>query len=116
MEPGNYDFTVWQGATWYREITYKTTAGVVVNLSAYSARMTIRRVFGSTPLLSLTSSPGGGIVLAATAPNMVVTITDAQTLALTFSSAVYDLVIVAPGGTVDRILQGRVSLSPEVST
>ncbi len=115
MDPANYDFSIYQGTTFERLMTYKDGAGVVINLSGYSARMKIRKTWGAAVLLELTSGANGGIVLAATSPNITVTITPALTAPLSFEYAVYDLEIESPSGKVDRLLQGRVALNKEVT-
>jgi len=115
MEPQTYNFTIYQGTTWQRLLTYKTAAAVVVNLAAYHARLKIRKTWGGPVLLSLSDAAGGGIVMAAVSPNMTITITVAQTTLLNFEFAVYDLEIESPAGVVDRLLKGRVTLEKEVT-
>lgn len=114
MEPATYNFTIYQGSTFARQMTYKAD-GVAIDLTSYQARMKIRRTWGGTILLALSNAPGEGLVLAATSPNIVLTITAAQTAALSFQYAVYDLEIESGGGIVDRLLQGRVTLSTEAT-
>jgi hypothetical protein len=115
VTPGTYNFTVYQGNSWGRSMTVKVD-GVVVNLSTHSARMSFRPRHGAPVILALTSASGGGIVLAATAPNMVVSITPAQTAAMEFAIAEYELELVSPDGLgVDMYLKGRVTLSLEVT-
>ncbi|HAQ86506.1 MAG TPA: hypothetical protein DCR78_08700, partial [Pseudomonas sp.] len=54
--------------------------------------------------------------LAITAPGTITrTITVAQTAALTWTEAVYDLEVQYPDGTVQRYLQGAVTVSREVT-
>ena len=117
MEPATYDFSIYQGATWSRYLTYKTAAGVVVNLTGYAARMTIRRTYGAAAILALgTASPLSGITVAATSPNITITITATQTAALDFEYAVYDLEIESAGGVVTPLLRGRITLKNESTT
>lgn len=116
MEPATYNFTIYQGKTFERQMTLKDAAGKVIDLSDYLARMTIRRTHGSAALLSLTQAAGGGITVAATSPNLTLKITAAQTAALNFEFAIYDLEIESPGGTVDALLEGRITFHKEVTT
>lgn len=116
METGQYDFTIYQGATFYREITYKTSAGAVVDLSSYSARMKIRNNGPEgEEILSLATTPGTGLTVAASSPNITITISSTETAAMDFDQASYDLEIVSPGGVVDRLLMGVVDLSREAT-
>ena len=118
MIPGDYPFTIYQGATWSRSMTL-SIGGVVVDLHDYSARMTIRRTYGAPPILSLTSAPNGGIVLSAASPtpNIYIEISATKTAALSFVTAVGDFELIAPDGVVvDRLFSGVVTLSTEVTT
>ena len=117
MEPATYDgFIIHQGTTFSRLLTLKTDAGVVVNLSSYHARMTIRKTWGGAVILALSDAQAGGITLAATSPNITITLTAAQTAALNFQYAVYDLEIESASGTVDRLLEGRIAMHREATT
>ena len=116
MEPQTYNFTIWQGTTWQRLLTYKTAAGVVVNMTGYQVRMVIRRTWGGSLLLALSSASGGGISVASSSPNITITITATQTKVMDFEFAVYDLEIQSPAGVVDRLLEGRVTLKKEATS
>jgi hypothetical protein len=115
MEPATYNFTIYQGTTFERQMTYKTTAGVVVALAAYHVRMKLRKTWGGTVLLSLSDAPGGGIAVTNVSPNITLTITVAQTTALNFEFAVYDMEIESPAGAVDRLIEGRITLKKEIT-
>jgi len=110
MEPAAYNFSIYQGATWSRNMTLKTDAGVAVDLSSHTARMPFFLSHDSEPFLELTSAAGGGMVLAATGPNIVVTLTDEQTAAIEYTSAMYYLDIVDASGVVSRLLEGKVEV------
>lgn len=85
-----------------------------VDLSAYTARLQIRRTPATTTtLLSLTSA-SGAIVLGADG-SVAVTITPVLTAALSFTSAVYDLELISPTDDVTRLVEGTVTLSKEVT-
>lgn len=105
-----------QGATFSRVVTCTTAAGAVFTLTGYVARMKLRPTPGhATVLLSLTSSPAAGLVVDGTLGTITITITAAQTAAMTFSEASYDLEVESAGGVVTRVLQGIVELSVEVT-
>lgn len=79
--------------------------------SGYTAQFQVRtqRDTGSA-LLSLTHS--SGITLAAAAPNITIAITAAQSAALTFSRAWYELAVTHTASTtVQRLLHGACELS-----
>lgn len=84
MTAGLYHLTIEMGSTFSRAFTYTDSAGAVVDLSAYTARMKIRPTKASaTVYVSLTN--GAGITLAATAPNITITMTAVATAALTLA-------------------------------
>jgi hypothetical protein len=85
------------------------------DISGYTARMQLRRSLAdSTILLDLTS--GAGQLLVGTANGLVtLTLTATATAALSFATAVYDLELVSGSGVVDRIAQGKITLSKEVT-
>lgn len=122
MPAGLFHFVIEAGATFERKITWKDENNVVVDTSAYTARMDIRsRKDADTTYLQLTNA-NGRITLAATAPNITLTVSAADTAALETIApewnegkpAVYDLELVS-GTTVFRVLEGVVRLSREVT-
>lgn len=85
-----------------------------VDLTGAAARMHIRAGIGGALLLELTTENGG---LAITGPGTLVrTLSAAQTAALTWTEGVYDLEVEYADGTVQRYLQGKVTVSREVTT
>lgn len=122
---GKYDFTIEQGATYRDSFTWRVDdgssppTGPIVDLAGCTARMHVRTTISAPdpPLLSLTTAVNGGITLTAGAasPNIQWVITDAQTSALNFTSAVYDLELILSNGDVKRLLKGTVTLDKEVT-
>lgn len=111
-----YDYTVEQGTTFRRTITwYNDDAQTVLrDLTGYTARMQIRPTVASTDvLLSLTNT--AGITLGGTAGTIAIVMTDAQTAAFTFTTAVYDLEMITPSGDVIRLIKGTLTLDKEVT-
>lgn len=85
-----------------------------VDLTGATARMQIRAGLGSALLLELNTENGG---LAIIGPGTLVrTLSAAQTAALTWTDGVYDLEVEYADGTVQRYLQGAVTVSREVTT
>lgn len=106
-----------QGATFTKQVTWKTgpAPGVAVDLTGCTARMHARaKITDAVKLLDLTTA-NGGIVLGGSAGTVEIILTDEQTAAITWTSAVYDLEIEFADGTVRRLLQGSISVSPEVT-
>jgi hypothetical protein len=117
MSAGRHDLIIEQGATFTRTVQWFQADGVTpVNLAGYSARMMIRPSHPSaTVLVSLTSTPAAGLVITDATGVVAITITDEQTAALEAGSAVYDLELESSGGQVTRLIEGDVTITPEVT-
>lgn len=111
--PGYQDITVIQGATFNPVLTYSID-GVVVNLTGYTARMQIRPSVDSDTILATLTTENGGILITPLAGQIQLLMSATQTAALSFVVGVYDLEIIT-GVSVDRLLQGQVILSKEVT-
>lgn len=111
--PGVYDFTIYQGATFSRVITWKDESETLVNLTGYTARMQIRQRIGGDTLIALTTE-NSRIALGGTAGTITLNVSATDTAALTMDG-VYDLELVSAAGVVTRLLQGSVTLSKEVT-
>lgn len=86
----------------------------VYPLTNHTARMQVRRTIDSTtPLITLTTE-NGRITINGAAGLISLSISAADTAALT-SSGVYDLEIISSGGLVSRVIQGTFTLSLEVT-
>ena len=132
MAAGQYSFTIEQGATVDFRIDYTDSNGDAVDLSNYEARMQIRNAKGGATLYASLSSSldacGSGLNMTPTSASVTlpkssgsigVFISAASSSAFTFDRAYYDLEIYSGSGNctrVDRILEGRVKLSKEVTT
>lgn len=123
MTAAKQNITIEQGATWGDVLTIYQSAPsgtpmadlVPLDLTGYDVRMHIRaNVADADPLIALTNANGR---IAVTPADGIIrrTIAAADTALLAFDFGVYDLEIESPDGTVTRLLQGRVSLSPEVT-
>jgi len=140
MSAGEFDINIEQGATFGLDISYKDSDSVLILLGSggYSVRMQIRESHGGTLIAwgdseyttdnanrpsDVTSSTDTtkkiiDFTKADTSPNLVLAITGVDTAALTpsqFDGAVYDIEVIV-GTTVDRLMEGRVYLSKEVTT
>ena len=116
QEPGRYDMTVYQGATFNRVFTWKVgTPAANVNLTSYTARMQLRTTpTASTSVLELTTS-NARIILGGSAGTVTLTLTPTETAALAANQYAYDLELVAGNGEVTRLLEGFVTVVAEVT-
>ena len=86
-----------------------------VDLTGYTARMSIKDKIGGAVLHSLTTE-NGGITIDTAAKTILLSIPAATTEDFTWSRGVYDLEMVSATGKVTRIISGRIVLSREVTT
>lgn len=110
---GTLNLTLAQGSTWSVTLTYKDANGAAINLSGYTAAMQVRASHAaSTTVLSLTS--GSGITLGGAAGTITITASAATTAAIEAGTYVYDLELTT-GSTVTRLVEGSVTVTPEVT-
>jgi hypothetical protein len=107
------NITIEQGATFSRTISLTDEDGVAIDLTGASVAGQIRKDYTSDTAynftLTITDEPGGEItwvLSAATSQDMPVSETDRY---------VYDVEVTYADGTIERILEGNVKLTPEVT-
>lgn len=110
---GVYNFTLDQGSVFYINLVYANPDGTPIDLTGMTARMQLARSFTTVKDLTL-SSPSNGIVITPLTGNIAVTITDEQTALLGSGFYVYDLEL-DNAGVIDRIIQGTITVSPQVT-
>ena len=123
MIAGNYNILCEQGASFARVIALEqprtpTEADPseyeIYPLTNHTARMQVRRTIESeTPVITLTTE-NGRISISGGSGLITLTISAADTAALT-SNGVYDLEIIASNGVVSRVIKGTFTLSLEVT-
>ena len=110
-----YNITVNQGENYDLTATLTNTDGTPVNISGYSLRGKVRYSYGSTGVLvdlepSIVNATGGVINF---------TLSPSETAALPITMAVYDIERFVSGqspvATVSRVLQGTITVTPEVT-
>lgn len=116
MLAGVYNIHCDQGSTLRRVITVTqpTASGdLPVDLTGYTAAMTVRRKIGGTALISLTDDDG--ITLGGEEGTITIEISAEDTADIE-RSGIYDLELHAPGGDTYKILRGAFVLRHEVTT
>ena len=110
MAAGSYNFTLEQGSTFRRRLTVQENNSAL-NLTGYSGRMQMRSTHDSdTIILSFTV-----IVSNASAGQLTATASATTTASITPGIYVYDLEIESSTGTVTRLMQGNITVTPEVT-
>ena len=113
ISPAFYTIACYQGATFNKVFTWEVDA-VPVNLTGYTARMQVRSTKDSaTTIVSLTT--GSGITLGGAAGTITLDLSATATAALPSGVYLYDLELVSGGGQVTRLLEGKFTISAEVT-
>lgn len=109
------DLLIEQGATWTLGLTYEDGNGDPIDLTGHTARMQIRLTHDAAEIIASLTTENGAITLGGVNGTIDLLQTDEQTAAMAFGRARYDIEIEFPDGSVKRLMQGRVTLSPEVT-
>jgi hypothetical protein len=117
--PGKLNLKINKGETFRHLLKWQDANETPVDLTGYSARMHIRSDIDATStLIELTT-----VNQKITFPNeedgeILIKLTAAETAAITWDSAVYDLELVSMDGleeVVTRLVEGKVSVTKEVT-
>lgn len=111
----SHDLTIPAGATYSQVINWKTgSTPTFVNTTGFSARMQLRTSY-SAASASLELTTGNSRITLTNAGVITLSLTATETAALAAGRYVYDLEMVSSGGLVTRLLEGVVTVSPEVT-
>lgn len=111
MAAGWYKIVAEQGADYAEVITWKDSAGTLVDLSGRTAKMQVRKSKSDSSVALELSTENGRITLTTTI-NLAVPATVTSTLVPDVYA--YDLEIYSQGSTV-RLLEGTFTVSGEVT-
>ena len=110
MSAGTYNFILEQGATFNRILTLKEN-NAVMNLTGYSVAAKLRSTHDSSSVVgtftcTISDAANGKITMA---------MTNSTSAAIEEGIYVYDLEITSGTGSVTRLMQGEVTVNPEVT-
>ena len=110
MAAGTYNFIIDQGATFTRQLTVKENNSAM-DLTGYSVASKMRSTHDSSTVVgtftcTISNASGGIITMSMTA---------SVTGAIEEGIYVYDLEIMSGAGIVTRLLQGEITINPEVT-
>lgn len=117
LEPqaGKLNLVIEQGTTFNPVLTYSDSGNNPIDLTGFTARMQIRASRTAAAFIHELTTGNGGITLGGVAGTIALLISDTDTAAFTFKTAVYDLELISAGGIVTRLLEGSVTLSKEAT-
>jgi hypothetical protein len=102
-----------QGATFTSDITVKDINGNVFDLTGFTAVAKLARGYSSTRTRTAMTT---AFATDRTTGVLTISLTANQTASLDPERYVYDVEITSSGGIVTRVLEGIITVRPEVST
>lgn len=121
MAAGTYNTTLDQGATFSRTFQVTDSSGAAIDLTGYTFAAQLRKLpkDTGTPIATFTCA------LGSQTNEIVMSLTNTQTAAIAVtadpknpratSRYYYDLETTSPGGVVQRLVEGYIDVSPEVT-
>lgn len=110
MAAGKYNILIQQGSTFYKQIVLRDSASVPVDLTGSTIVGQVRETVDSATAINFNVS-----IPTPTNGTFILTIADTITAGITYSRGVYDIEIHYPDTTVERILEGSVVVTKEVT-
>lgn len=105
------NLTIDQGSTYSISIELSDALGNALDLSDYTIRAQMRKSYGSNSYTAFTTSAGEDPTLG----ELTLSLTSTQTTALRAGRYVYDIEIEDDEDVVTRVLEGIVTVTPEVT-
>lgn len=116
VKPVKHRLEIVQGATLRESLTWKVgKPAVAVDLTGCTARLQVRQKIASPTVLLELTTENAGIQLGGTDGRITLSLSAAQTAAITWRTGVYDLEIVFGNGDVRRLLSGSAVVLPEIT-
>lgn len=115
VAPGIVNLTFGQGTTWKLSMTYTDANDAPVDLTNYVARMQARVGYDAATTVLNINSNGSGITLGGTAGSISIVVPASTTTTIGAAQYVYDLELVSPSDEVTRLIEGTLTVTPEVT-
>lgn len=115
MTAATYDFEIEQGSTLIKPIVWKDSSGVAINLTGYTAKMQVRQSVSSTDILLELSTTNGKIAITPSTGTVTLIFNADTTAAIAWKRGKYDLELTSAGGIVTRLIEGQITVSPEIT-
>lgn len=113
---GTYNLAIEQGATFKVIFQWTDSNNSPINITGYTLRSQIRAtVESSSVMVDMTNANGKVTISDAAQGKIQMLLSATETASLAAGTGVWDLEVIAGDGTVTRLLQGSVTISPEVT-
>ena len=104
-----------QRATFQHRLVWKGSNGKPIDLTNWSALLQVRKTYSNETTIIELSTANGRITLGGTAGTIDLLIEDEDTALLVPDTYEYDLLLSAPDGSKDRLVEGKCVVTPGVS-
>lgn len=98
-----------QGADFSTSILLRDDSGNLLELDGYTVAAQMRKTYTSSTAVTFTAT------LETATSEVILSLTNSQTSALTPGRYVYDVELTTPSSTKTRLVQGIVTVTPEVT-
>jgi hypothetical protein len=117
VKSGTYAITIRKGTSFSLQLRWLDNTDAPVNLTGFTARMHVRASKAASSTITTLTTENGRIVLGGAAGTITLQMTAADTTATSLAEGFYfyALELVSPGSLVTSLLEGRVSVEPEVT-
>lgn len=116
MSAGTYDILVEQGAVFNRVLTWRDSTGALINLTGYTARLSVKQSYDSSTIVFEMTTNNGRITLGGAAGTVTLYISANDTDDIPAKRFVYDLKLVpSNNNNAVRVVQGTFEVVPQVT-
>lgn len=110
-----YCFQIDQGTDLRVPFVLKNADGTLVDLTGCAVRMQLRKNFYADEAVDTLTTDDGRITMTPADGRFELIFTNAVTAGYPVQTLVYDIELVSSGGEVRRIVEGKASVTPEVT-
>lgn len=105
-----FSFDIDQGTTFFMRLQPESAGGEPINMNGYGVRGQIRKSYQSVAKVDFTTE-----IIDATTGVFTVSLTAEQTSAIKDGRNVYDIELFDGSGQVIRLMEGSITVNPEVT-
>lgn len=109
-----YDLVASQGATFDVDISWTDASGNAIDLTGYTGQMKVKKNYGATEIIELTSANGRIVISAPTSGVVKLLISSTDTASLANGTYKYDLMMDS-GTAVTKLLSGAFTVDESIT-
>jgi hypothetical protein len=114
MKPGIANLVCPRGSTFQRTLTFRIGRNAV-DITGWTARMQVRERYDAESTLININTENDGIVLGDASGTISLYISSVTTAGVPAGTHVYDLELINTTGEVTRLIEGKFTVTPEVT-